>query len=82
MAWNRSRAKVPTMSQRVFGNDTPSQEVYVAKVQEAYNTPIFTAIRRFQEVEGGRNPAFIASVLNIGIGDALSLSHVLWESQP
>lgn len=82
MAWSRGRAKIPTMSQLVFDSDTPSQEVYVAKAQEAYKTPIFTAIRRFQEVEGGRNPAFIASVLNIGIGDALSLSHVLWESQP
>lgn len=82
MAWSRGRAKIPTMSQLVFDSDTPSQEVYVAKAQEAYNTPIFTAIRRFQEVESGRNPAFIASVLNIGIGDALSLSHVLWEPQP
>lgn len=82
MNWNRSRSKVPTMSQLVFGSDTPSQEVYVAKAQEAYNTPIFEAIRHFQEVEGGRNPAFISSVLNIGLGDALSLSHVLWESQP
>lgn len=82
MAWIRGRAKIPTMSQLVLGNDTPSQEVYVAKAQEAYNTPIFTAIRRFQEVDGGRNPAFIASVLNIGIGDALSLSHVLWDPQP
>jgi transcriptional regulator with XRE-family HTH domain len=82
MAWNRGRAIVSTMSQLVFGSDTPSQEVYVEKSEQAYNTPIFKAIRRFQEVEGGRNPAFIASVLNIGIGDALSLSHVLWESQP
>ena len=82
MSWSRGRANVQTMTQLVFGSDTPSQEVYVAKAEKAYNTPIFTAIRRFQEVEGGRNPAFIASVLNIGIGDAISLSHTLWESQP
>lgn len=82
ISWNRGRAKIPTMSQLILGSDTPSQEVYVAKAQAAYNTPIFSAIRRFQEADGGRNPAFIASVLNIGIGDALNLSHVLWESQP
>jgi len=80
-AWNRGRANVPTMTRVIFGRDTPSQQEYVVKAGEYYKTPVFRAIQSFQETEGGRNPAFIASVLNLGIGDALSLSHVLWEHQ-
>ena len=72
---------MPTMTRVISGSDTPSQQEYVVKAGEYYKTPVFRAIQSFQETEGGRNPAFIASVLNLGIGDALSLSHVLWEHQ-
>lgn len=77
-AWNATRNNVPTMAEILFGSNTPSQVDYVAKAEAAYRTPVFKAIQSFQEAEGGRNPAFIASALNIGLGDALSLSHVLW----
>lgn len=82
ISWNRDRINIPTMTKLLFDTDAPSQKMYVTKTEEAYKTTIFKAIQSFQEIEGGRNPAFIASVLNIGIGDALSLSHVLWEYQP
>lgn len=82
VAWTKNRINIPTMTSLVFGTDTPSQASYVTRSEEVYKTPVFKAIRSFQEAEGGRNPAFIASVLNLGIGDALSLSHVLWDSQP
>lgn len=77
--WNATRKKVSTMAEVLFGSDTPSQIDYVTKAEAAYKTPIFKAIQSFQEAEGGRNPAFIASALNVGLGDALSLSHVFWE---
>jgi len=79
--WNANRKNVPSMAQCLFETDTPTQADYVAKSQVAYKTPVFKAIQAFQEGEGGRNPAFVANALNIGLGDALSLSHVLWESQ-
>lgn len=79
--WKRNRSNFPTMSSLIFGSDTPSQTDYVKRSEEAYKTPVFKAIRNFQKVEGGRNPVFIASALNLGIGDALSLSHVLWDPQ-
>lgn len=80
--WNANRKNVSTMAEVLFGSDTPSQVDYVTKAEAAYRTPVFKAIQSFQEAEGGRNPAFIASALNVGLGDALSLSHVFWERQP
>lgn len=77
--WSVARSKVPSMSQVVFGTDTPSQEDYVSKAEAAYKTPIFQALADFQHAEGGRNPAFIASTLKIGLGDAIALSHILWQ---
>jgi transcriptional regulator with XRE-family HTH domain len=80
--WNATRKDVQTMSEVLFGSNSPTQVDYVVKAEAAYKTPVFKAIQSFQEAEGGRNPAFIASALNLGLGDALSLSHVLWERQP
>jgi len=80
--WNATRKYVRSMAYELFGTDTPTNENYVAKAEQAYKTPVFTAIQAFQEAEGGRNPAFIASVLNVGLGDAVGLSHVLWSRQP
>jgi transcriptional regulator with XRE-family HTH domain/Zn-dependent peptidase ImmA (M78 family) len=80
-AWNATRKQVHSMSKVIFGTNTPSQDDYVAKAEERYRTPVFKAIQNFQNFEGGRNPAFIANTLNIGLGDAVSLSHALWERQ-
>lgn len=77
--WSATRSKVPSMSQVVFGTDTPSQKDYVLKAEAQYKTPIFQALADFQRAEGGRNPAFIASALKIGLGDAVALSHILWQ---
>lgn len=78
-AWNATRRNVQTMSKVLFGTDAPLQSDYIAKAEAAYKSPVFKAIQSFQESEGGRNPAFIASVLNVGLGDAVGLSHVLWQ---
>jgi transcriptional regulator with XRE-family HTH domain len=80
-AWSATRKYVPSMAKVHFGTDTPKHPDYVAIAEKAYKTPVFSAIQAFQEADGGRNPAFIASVLNVGLGDALSLSYVLWERQ-
>lgn len=81
-AWNANRKDVNSMAKNHFGSDSPSQHEYVAKSEAIYKTEVFKAIEEFQKNEGGRNPAFISSALNIGIGDALNLSHALWERQP
>jgi transcriptional regulator with XRE-family HTH domain/Zn-dependent peptidase ImmA (M78 family) len=80
--WNMGRGKVPSMLTAVFGTETPSIDEYVSKSEAKYKTPVFKAIAAFQEAECGRNPAFIAKALNIGLGDAVSLSHALWQPQP
>lgn len=80
-AWKATRTTVPSMAQVIFGSDTPSQLDYVEKSEELYKTPVFRAIQNFQATEGGRNPAFIANALNVGLGDAVSLSHFLRERQ-
>ncbi|MBV5345982.1 MAG: helix-turn-helix transcriptional regulator [Rhodoferax sp.] len=71
----------PSMAFELLGTDTPSLEDYVAKAEQAYRTHVFKAIQAFQVAEGGRNPAFIASVLNVSLGDAVGLSHMLWARE-
>lgn len=78
-SWNATRKLVPSMVEEIFGNPSPDHKSFVDKTEAHFKTPVFKAIQNFQESEGGRNPAFISSALNLGLGDAISLSHVLWE---
>lgn len=79
--WKSSRDINPSMVLELFGTDSPPSQDYVEKTEARYKTKVFDALQKFQAVEGGRNPAFIASTLKIGLGDAVSLSHFLWERQ-
>lgn len=79
--WNKGRDAVPSMMSVVFGEDAPALERYVSISEEKFRTPVFQALADFQAADGGRNPAFIAHALKIGLGDAIALSHILWERQ-
>lgn len=79
--WKTSRATAPTMSQEIFGSNSPSAQEYIEKVEARFDTPLFKALQNFQISDGGRNPAFISEILNVGLGDAISYSHLLWERQ-
>jgi len=79
--WKASRDVVPSMAYEVFGTDSPSSPDYIEKTESRYKTKVFEALQNFQATEGGRNPAFIANALKIGLGDAVSHSLYLWERQ-
>jgi transcriptional regulator with XRE-family HTH domain len=78
-AWKRSASTKPSAAQELFGNDSPAPLEYVVRSEELFNTPVFRALAQLQRLEGRRNPAFVAATLNINIGEALMLSHALWE---
>ncbi|UCV09997.1 helix-turn-helix domain-containing protein [Dechloromonas denitrificans] len=80
-AWNATRKTISSMANVIFGSDAPLPQEYVEKSEALYKTPVFRALENFQTAEGGRNPAFVANTLNIGLGDAVSLSLYLWERQ-
>ncbi|MBM2886490.1 ImmA/IrrE family metallo-endopeptidase [Chromobacterium phragmitis] len=80
-SWKISREGTPSMAYEVFGTDAPSSRDYVEKTEARYKTKVFEALQNFQVTEGGRNPAFIANTLKIGLGDAISHSLYLWERQ-
>lgn len=78
-AWKRSRKTAATAAKELFGTDTPSPMEYVVKSEQVFRTPVFRAIAKWQRATEGRSPAFVASALNITVGEAVTLSHVLWE---
>ncbi len=75
--WNSNRKFVPTVVEVLYGSKTLSVEEYVLKSEELFKTPVFRALAQWQAAEGGRSPAFIASALNIDLGQAVELSHTL-----
>lgn len=79
--WRAGRAQVPSAARELFGTDTPAVEEFIAKCEQVYDTPVFKALANLQRQEGGRNPAFIAAALKVGLGEAVGLSHALWEIQ-
>lgn len=80
--WKIGRAQMPSFAHELFGTDTPAVENFIAKCEQVYDTPVFKALTSLQRQEGGRNPAFIAAALKIGLGEAVGLSHALWNIQP
>ncbi|MBW8370365.1 MAG: helix-turn-helix domain-containing protein [Thiobacillus sp.] len=75
--WQTNRVRVPTVVESTFGVKELSAEEYVLKSEDEFSTPVFRALAQWQVAEGGRDPSFIASALNIGIGQAQELSHLL-----
>lgn len=75
--WSSNRKFVPTVVDVLFGSDTLSAEEYVLKSEDEFKTPVFRALAQWQVKEGGRSPAFIASALNVDLGQAVELSHAL-----
>ena len=76
-AWKVQRKFAPTMAHVIFGTDSPAPADYVARSEKVFRTPVFKALGAWQEAAGGRSPAFIASALNVKLGDALALSKAI-----
>lgn len=75
--WNVGRKYVPRVVEVLFGKIKLSTEEYILKCEDVFKTPIFRALAQWQANEGGRSPAFISTVLNVDIGQAIDLSHAL-----
>jgi transcriptional regulator with XRE-family HTH domain len=75
--WQTNRIRVPTVVESTFGVKDLSTEEYVLKSEDTFGTPVFRALARWQAAETGRDPSFISSTLNMGIGQAQELSHLL-----
>lgn len=75
--WNESRQLVPTVAYSLFGHNSLEISDYVESSEKYFKTPIFKAISQWQLNEGGRSPSFISSALNIDLGQAYDLSHIL-----
>jgi transcriptional regulator with XRE-family HTH domain len=76
--WRPVRQQSPSVARQYFGTDTPDIGEYIRIAEGAFRTPVFAALERFQREEGGRNPAFIARTLNIGLLEATEISKLLW----
>jgi len=79
-SWNSTRHLVPSVAHELFGNESMSAADYVTKSEQKFRTPVFNAISQWQKQEGGRSPAFIVGVLNVDLGLAFELSHLLFTS--
>lgn len=77
--WKKSRKTAASVAKQIFGSDMPSPTEYILKSEDAFVTPVFNALAKWQRANGGRSPAFIASALNIRLSDAEELSHALWS---
>jgi len=77
--WKKAGKTAPTAAQSIFGTNTPTAAEYIAKSEEVFSTPVFRALAKWQQENGGRSPAFIASALNVSLVDANELSYALWE---
>lgn len=69
-----------TVSAALLGEDQLPAEQYLSTCARWFRTPVFGALAAWQAAKGGRSPAFIASALNIDIGQAVEISFAL--SQP
>lgn len=66
-----------TVKQTYFAEGKRPPKEFVDTCEHEFGTPVYAAIRRFQAYEGGRNPAFIASLLNVSLSCAVDLSFAL-----
>ncbi len=73
-AWKAQRKDAPTMVKVLFGSEKVSAVDLVKGSEKLFRTPVFGALRAWQEANGGRSPAFIASAFNVSLGQAVELS--------
>lgn len=73
----RHRDPSTTVKESFFADDDAVSPAFVAKCEGAFGTPVYAAVAQFQRYEGGRNPAFVASLINLGLGSAVDLTFVL-----
>jgi hypothetical protein len=79
-SWKLGRARVPSVAMGLFGTDTPEPKAYIDTAERVFGSRVFAALAEFQRLEG-RNPAFIANTLMVGLSDAIGLSQELWRQK-
>ncbi|WP_245176293.1 ImmA/IrrE family metallo-endopeptidase [Cupriavidus sp. AcVe19-6a] len=75
--WNGSRSLQPTVAYALFGIDSMTSSQYIDASERIFGTPVFRALARWQDAQGGLSPAFVATALNIQLGDALHIAKAL-----
>lgn len=63
----------------LFTGTRPCMRDLVHQGETILGSPVFRALAQWQKIEGGRSPAFISAALNMGLGDAISLSYEVME---
>jgi transcriptional regulator with XRE-family HTH domain/Zn-dependent peptidase ImmA (M78 family) len=73
-SWKAQRKSAPTMTKVIFGTEKPSMVDFVKGSEKLFRTPIFEALHSWQDANGGRSPAFVASAFNVSLGLAIDIS--------
>ncbi len=79
--WNRNRPNRPTVAAQLFESDAPGVEIFVERASAVFRTEVFDAIGRLQKAQGGHSPAFVGTLLNVDLSQALELSVYLSKRQ-
>lgn len=80
--WNQNRPNRPTVAAELFGSDAPTVDDFVEKSSKVFRTEVFDAIGRLQKAQGGHSPAFVGTLLNVDLSQAVELSAYLSKRQP
>lgn len=66
-----------SVSTALFGAEQLPAERYIRTAADFFGTPVFEALACWQRRQGGSSPAFVASALNVDIGQAVEISFAL-----
>lgn len=75
--WNRSRGLQPTVAYALFGIGSMTSSQYIDASERIFGTPVFQALARWQDANGGPSASFVATALNIQLGDALHIAKAI-----
>lgn len=73
----RHQDAATTVKDSFFEGDDAVSPHFITECEQVFGTPLYAAVAHFQRHEGGRNPAFVASLLNLGLGQAVDLTFIL-----
>ncbi|WP_413458335.1 helix-turn-helix domain-containing protein [Herbaspirillum huttiense] len=71
------RQETLSVSTVLFGAQQLPAEHYIRTTSDFFRTPVFEALACWQRRQGGGSPAFVASALNVDIGQAVEISFAL-----
>ena len=82
--WSRYEAKNKnsrSVVSRELGTDSPDPQAVIEFAKSHFGSPIYEALGKLQQIEGGRVPTVIQSTLMLPFANAVGLSVALWRAQ-